>query len=198
MGEIVIVKKPDSVSFEDIHELLYQAHQVNRDNGFTIGTGLMSGEQLQEHLGENSVCFVAMDGDKVVGTTSNRVRHYRHWCAEGDVVERVMTGVLPEYKGRHIYEKLNQAAVQDARERGVRYLEVRAADQNHTILKLNLRNGFKKIDFTTAGKDHYTVILLKWLDRCPYPDWFIKFRYELKRIYIKLRYKPGKIKRFGI
>lgn len=199
MGSIKIIEKPEYVSFDDIHDILYKAHQANRDNGFTVPTAILSGGELKEHLGENGKCFVAMDGDKLVGTTSNRIQSVHHWCMKGDVVELALVGVLPEYKGRRIYSQLFNEALKDVEQRGFKHLELRTADKNRTMQKLNQRNGFQYIDFFAAGKvDHYTVVMLKWLDGCPYPDWVIRLRYFLKKMYTKMRFKPGRVKRFGI
>lgn len=199
MNAIKVIEKPKSVSYNIIHDVLYKAHEANRvENKFTIKTAQMSGEELEEHVGPEGKCYIALDGEKVVGTLSNRVTKVKHWCAEGEVIELAMIGVLPEYRGMHIFPMLYDEAFKDVQNRKIKYIEIRTADKNLTMQRLGEHNGFKCIDFNTVGKDHYTVVMLKWLDKCPYPDVFIKLRYLIKKFYVKIRYKPGRVKRFGI
>lgn len=70
MEEIKIVEKPDWVSWDDIHELLLQAHKKNYEKGIILGYTQMPGSKIKEKLGDEGQCWVAMDGDKIVGTTS--------------------------------------------------------------------------------------------------------------------------------
>lgn len=199
MNAIRVIEKPESVSYNIIHDILYKAHEANRvEHKFTIKTAQMTSEELEEHVGPDGKCYIALDGKKVVGTLSNRVRRVKRWCAKGDAVELAMIGILPEYRGMHIFPMLYDVSFKDVQNRKIKYIEIQTADKNLTMQRLGEYNGFKYIDFTTAGKDHYTVVMLKWMDRCPYPEWLIKLRYLMKKFYIKIRYKPGRVKRFGI
>ena len=198
MSEIRVVEKPDWISYEDIHDLLYAAHASNRAKGFNVETAFMSGKELEGHLGETGKCFVALDGDKLVGTTSYRILNRNYWCAKGEVVDRVLIGVLPEYKGRHISTMLFKKIEQEAKKNGYKYIENRAAEDNEIIQIISLKDGFRYIDFHVTKVDHYTVVMLKWLDECPYSLKETERYFKIKRFKMKLRYKPGRIKRFGI
>ncbi len=199
MNAIRVIEKPESVSYNIIHDILYKAHEINRvEKKFTIKTAQMTGEELEEYVGPEGKCYIALEGKKVVGTLSNRVRRVKHWCAEGEAIELAMIGILPEYRGTHIFPMLYELAFKDVQNRKIKYMEIRTADKNLTMQRLGKYNGFKYIDFTPVGKDHYTVVMLKWMDKCPYPDVFIKVRYLIKKLYIKIRFKPGRVKRFGI
>ena len=37
MSELVVIEKPESISFEDIHELLFLAHKRNQEQGNSTG-----------------------------------------------------------------------------------------------------------------------------------------------------------------
>lgn len=198
MADIRIIEKPEYISFDDIHDLLYKAHQINREKGFNVKTAEMSGSELAHHLEPEGKCFVAMDGDKLVGTTSYRIRERNYWCAKGKVADRVLAGVLPEYKGQGISSKLFQIVLENAKAGGLRYVESSTAEENEIVQKINLKDGYKYIDFRSTKADHYTVVMLQWIDGCPYAAWKIKARFLLKKYYIKIRYKPGRIKRFGV
>ena len=196
--QIVITERPDWISFDDIHQLLYAAHASTREKGININTASMDAKALQAHIGESGQCFVALDGDKLVGTISVRIierdTHYMH----GKVTDLILFGVLPEYRGRHISTLLYERVIRFAEEHtGV--IEVRVAEENLHMQEILLGWGYQYVDFLSfKNVDHYTVALYKWFPKCPYSKLWLKLRYQMKKAYIKLRFKPGKIKRFGI
>ena len=70
----VIIEKPLSVSFDQIHEVLWAANESNRNKGIILKTSELSGPELEERIGRDGKCFVAMKEDRVIGTASMRVR----------------------------------------------------------------------------------------------------------------------------
>ena len=198
MADITIMEKPDWISYDDIHDLLYAAHGSNRDKGFHVKTATMSGKEIEAHLGETGRCFVALDGDKLVGTTSYRIVRKNYWCAKGDVVDRILAGVLPEYKGKHISSMLFEKIVETAKKNGYEYILSTTAEENEIVQKINLKDGYRYIDFKSTPADHYTVVMLQWLNGCPYSRKQTDRQFKLRRFLVKLRYKRGRIKRFGI
>ena len=198
MGEIVIMEKPDWITYDDIHQLLYAAHESNREKGFNVETAEMNGEELEKHLGEHGKTLVALDGDKLVGTVSYRVLHRDLWCMKGDVGSYVLLGVLPEYKGQHIAAELTKKAGEELVALGCKCTECRTAEDNEIVQKMCLKKGYVYVDFLSTKTDHYTVHMLRWLGECPYSKFRIGFHYRMRRFLIKLRYKRGRIKRFGL
>ena len=198
MPDIKILEKPDWITYEDIHELLYAAHASNREKGFNVNTATMSGKELETHLGKTGKCFVALDGDKLVGTASYRILNRNYWCAQGDVVDRILVGVLPEYKGQHISSMLFKKVLDEAKANGYKYIESRTAENNEIVQIINKKDGYRYIDFVSTKADHYTVVMLQWLEECPYSIKQTDRYFKIKRFLVKLRYKPGRIKRFGI
>lgn len=198
MPEISIVEKPDYITYDDIHELLYAAHASNREKGFNVKTALMNGKELEELLGDTGRCFVALDGDKLVGTASFRILNRDYWCVQGDVVDRILVGVLPEYKGQHISSMLFKKILDEVKASGYKYIESRTAENNEIMQIISLKDGYRYIDFLSTKADHYTVVMLQWLEECPYSIKQTDWHFKMRRFLIKLRYKPGRIKRFGI
>ena len=199
MGEITICEKPEWVTFDDIHSLLYIAHASNREIGFNVKTAEMSGNELRDHLGSTGKCFVALDGDKLVGTKSYRIIDRDYWCAHGKVVDRVLEAVLPEYRGQHISTRLSEAIFADISSKGYQFIEVRTAEDNKIQQKACIKEGFRYLDFKAfSGLDHYTIVMMKWLPNYPYSERRINLYFTMRRFLVKLRYKKGKIKRFGI
>lgn len=197
MSELEIVKKPEWISYDDIHELLYKAHETNRNNGFDVNTAHMSGKEIEEHIGDEGVCLVALDGEKLAGVAAFRVRNRNYRFVKGKVAEFVLFGVLPEYRGNGISLKFINKLEETALASGIKYAEGRTAENNKAVLKLMKNDGWRYIDFVAPESDHYNVIALKWLDGSGVPKWRIALHFKIKKILVKIKYKPGKIKRFG-
>lgn len=197
MSEIIIIEKPEWISFDDIHELLFVAHTENREKrGFTVQSTEKTGDQLKEMIGTDGKCFVALDGQKLVGTVSFRIIRRNYWCAKGMVADRILVAVHPEYQGRHVSAALFQAVEKAVRKQGLRYIVSTTAEKNDVMRKVCQLDGFMNVDFKAPHSDHYNVVMLKWLDGCPYPKWRTQVCFGVKQFLIKLRYKPGRIRRF--
>ena len=198
MGNIEIVERPDWISYEMIHDLLYSAHAINREKGFHVTSVNLSGEELKEHIGSDGKCFVALDGSKLVGTTSYRVVNRNFWCAKGLTADRIFAGVHPDYKGKHISSMLFDKVVEDVKERGILYIESTTQEQNEIVQKKNLKDGYRYISFRAPkDADYYSVVMLQWQNGCPLPKWKTDLHFILKKAQIKLLYKKGGRKRFG-
>lgn len=199
MDNIVITEKPDWISYDMIHELLYAAHAINREKGFHVTSANMSGEELLKHIGDEGKCFVALDGDKLVGTVSYRVVNRNFWCAKGLVADRILAGVHPDYKGRHIASRMYEKVIEDANSRGLKYIESTTQEQNIGVQKKNIKDGYRYISFVASkGADYYSVVMLQWLDGCPPAKWKTDLHFALRRAQIKMLYKKGGKKRFSI
>ncbi len=195
MEEIKILNKPDSITYEDIHNLIFLAHQSNRKNGFRVKTAEMNGKELKAHIGDDGKCFVAMDGERLVGVTAVRVVERNNRYARGKIADQILVAVHPDYVGMHTSTKLHEALIQYCKENGLMQIELRTADKNLRMQAACLKWGFKYVDFKAYfGLDHYTVVMMKWLETPP-NDIRIKTYYYLKKTYIKLKFKPGRIQR---
>ena len=62
--------KPENITWDDIHNLLLIAHQKNVKKGMIMTVPQLSGEDFKKRLGNNGQCLVALDNNKLVGTTS--------------------------------------------------------------------------------------------------------------------------------
>lgn len=197
MEEIRIVSKPDSVSYEDIHNLLYLAHENNRKNGLHIKTADMTGDELKAHVGAEGECYVALDGDRLVGVTAVRIVERNYHFAKGRVADQILIAVHPDYVGKHISSHLHNEVVQFCKKNGLTRIEIRTAEKNQKMQSIELRWGFSYVNFVHySNLDHNTVVLMKWLDNKQRPSSVrLKTYYTLRKMYVKARYKAGKMKR---
>lgn len=200
-SEVQIVEKPDWVSWDEIHNVLWEAHRQNREKGIIMRNPSLSGEEIKNKIGNNGIFFLAVDGKKVVGTLALIIKTGNRWYCKGYYGYFCFGSVLPEYSGKGIYQKLYQETETTAKERGLKVIIGDTNEHNLRILKITKQDGYVLVGYK-ACKDHYNVIIAKWLNECPYSLWYIKFRFLMSKLYVKSRFKmvPGKgrAKRFGI
>ena len=196
MEEIKIVEKPDWVSWDDIHELLLQAHKKNYEKGIILGYTQMPGYKIKEKLGDEGQCWVAMDGDKIVGTTSVTYFKGTSWWNKGKkVAHGCFTGILREYQGIGIMEELNAKKYEHEREHGADMSEGDTAENNITVLKVFGKEGYKIVSYFASSSNHYSVRIVKWLNGCPFTDEYINRRFRIAKFLTRMQYKPGKVER---
>lgn len=199
MNGIKIIERPDDISFESIREVLQQAHASNKEKGINLHTTEFSAEEIEKHIGDKGKCFVALDGEKVVGTASYRIISRKSWYVDGVVADEVLIGILPEYKGKHIFSALHETIENEIKQLGYDIIVYNTAKANIPIQRFGLSRGFRFVGFFVAeDNDHYSVVLAKWLKKCPFSALRIWFGYNKMKLKTVIMYKPGKIKRFGL
>lgn len=192
------LEKPESVSYDEIHEVLYAAHAVNRAKGMNMHNAELSGEELKESIeGKNGKCYVAMDGDRVVGTTSYELRSRNRWYAKGTIPYLTKAGVLPEYNGKGVYKTLAKYRDEEVAKLDCSVSEFDTAEHNDRIQEIWAKKGARKVSFIAPkDADHYSVVIAYWPKGCPYSKLYCALRFTLKKWYVKLRYRVGGQKRF--
>lgn len=199
-NSIQIVEKPDWISWDEIREVLWESHAENREQGINNALPSKSSDELRRFVGDRGKMFVALEGKKVVATGAVLIKNNRKWYSKGDYAYVCLGAILPEYRRRGIYfpfEKILEAYAKSFSS----LLVIDMHENNKTPQKLKLREGFQYVAYK-ACKDHYNVVMAKWFNESPYPLWYIKFRFQLSKQYVKTRYKmvpgKGKVKRFGL
>ena len=200
-NSIQIIEKPDWVSWDDIHNVMWDAHAENREKGIIMSYPSLSGDEIKRKIGENGKMFVAIEGNKVVGTLALIKKTGKQWYISGQYGYLCFGAVLPEYSGKGIYKSLYQLAENTAKQMELLVLTRDTNEKNARMLKITKQEGYHFVK-CKACKDHFNIVRAKWLDKCPFPLWYTKFRYSLSVIKTKSRYRMdpqrGKTKRFGI
>ena len=110
-----------------------------------------------------------------------------------------ISAILPEYQGTDVYFNLNELKHEERKKHDIYLMYFDTAESNKLVQKLNKKRGFKYILYRSfASTNYYSVYMAKWTKKCPFPDWFLNCIFKLSEIYVKTRFKPGRIKRFGI
>ena len=195
--EIPVIEKPEWVSWDEIHDVLWKAHAVNREHGMNMAFPALPGDKIREKIEGHGKMFVAMMGKQVVGTAAIKAKEASLWCGKGCYAYCCFAAILPEYKGLGLYKKLCKVREEEAVARGIDRMLFDTHERNNKVIEINKKNGYKSVDIKIF-QDHYDVVMLKWLDGCPYSDLYVKWQFFIRKCYRKLRYKPGKVKRFGI
>lgn len=193
MSEIKYMEKPDWVSWDSIRECLNTAHQTNKKKGFEMVDATISTEGVIEKL-KDCHCFIALCGDKVVGTSCLKFMKRRRWYVNDTIVYYLGDAILPEYQGTDVYFGLVKIKNDFLKDSGVRIHQFNTNEHNKTVIRINQKyGGFKLVQFTPSqkGVNYYSVTMVKWDDGCPFPDWFIKFMFNLSKIVTKTLWKPG-------
>ncbi len=191
-ARVTVCLRPDSVSFADIQDILWRANEQNRADGFVLRTSRMTPEELSARIGPEGCCFVALDGDRPVGTLSLRLRKLNRWYFRGTVPEYMLAGVLPAYQGKHVLSRLAEAAFAWAQEKGYPAMVLDTASNNAHAIAVYAHQGFRLVDFTAKkGLDHYSVDMIRFFGASPYPEWYRKTRYGLKKTYTRARFRVG-------
>jgi len=142
-NEIRFLKKPNNISFDSIHQVLWAAHESTRAKGMQFNTAEMSGQELEKYINaHNATCYVAMIGNKIVGTNTCYLNRVNNGPIQGLFVKEVLVGVLPEYKGQGIYSKLYELAVDYAKENNTDGLMTTTFAKNKKMQQIKKKQGF--------------------------------------------------------
>lgn len=199
--EINIIEKPDWVSWDEIHEVLWKAHEKNRENGVFMSYPSLTGDEIKKRVENNGKMYLALEGQHVIGTLALIIKQGNKWYNKGMYGYLCFGAVLPNYSGKGIYRSLYKVAETSALNLGISVITRDTNEKNARMLKISKQEGYHFVE-CKAYKDHFNIVRAKWLDGCPYPSWYIKLKFHLSKFKQKTRYKmvPGKgqVKRFGI
>lgn len=184
---IQIMEKPDWVSWDDIQSVLQRAHASNRANGINMRKPSLPGKEIAKEIGDEGKMFVALDGNKVVGTSAIVIKRLNYWCARPhDKYACVyFASVLPEYAGQGIYKRLDLMREQEAKAMGVDKLLGDTHEMNKHRLSIAKRAGYQFVDYVYC-RDHFNIVFVKWLNGCPHSRFRVWFEYNRRRHWRRL------------
>ena len=198
MDNIQYLEKPEWVSWDSVLECIRKSHKVNDKRGFHMLNQEMTVDELQNKL-QDGLCFVALEGDKVIGTGSTIIKKGNRWWSRGRrVAYNCLDAILPEYQGTDVYFGLREIRSQYLKKAGVDIIQFNTAEHNKVVQKIALRRGAKYVMYSATGKgaNYYSVIMANWLDGCPFSDRFCNFMFKLSKFIVRVIWKPGYKLRF--
>lgn len=188
-SNIKIIEKPEWVSWEEIHNLLWTAHAENRNNGVIMRYPSLSGEEIKNKIDGNGKMLCAIVDGKLAGTAAIMTKKVKYWYnKEPEIVAYLcFASVLPEFAGKGIYRKLNMTREKEARSMGYKRIMFDTHENNVHKIQVDKNNGFKLVDYKLYG-EHYNVVMVKWIDGCPFSDIRCKYEFAKRKLIVKARY----------
>lgn len=183
---VQVIEKPDWVSWDEIHEVIWKAHESNRQQGINMRFPALPGEEIKKRVADNGKMFVALDGKKVVGTAALRTKKANLWCGKGEYAYLCFAAVLPEYSGQGIYKQLYIYRERESIKNGLSRIMFDTHEKNTRMAEINLKHGYRKVSYKRYD-DHYNIIFVKWLDGCPYSDFRCRMEFGLQKLKVRIR-----------
>jgi GNAT superfamily N-acetyltransferase len=192
-NEIKIIEKPDWISWDDIKKCLFDAHAKNREKGINMANYQWPAQKIKESIGDNGIMFVALDGDKLVGTAALAEKKSYHWYTIGKCGYLCFDCVLPAYNGMGIYRSLMKTRESLAKTLDYDVLFYDTHYKNVKVLSWGEKNGYRKVRyFLTKDNDHHSIVMAKWLKGCPYSNLYCWWKYSISMVKTMLKHlKPN-------
>lgn len=192
-ANIQVVEKPDWVTWDDVKQCLFEAHAENRAKGINMAHYQWPAEKIKESLGEKGVVLVALDGKRLVGTAAIGDKIGKTWYTRGAYAYICFDAVVPEYSGKGIFKLLDSKREQMAIDLGYKTLVFDTHSKNVHRQRIALKNGFRLVRFfRAASKDHYSVVMAKWLDGCPYSSIYCWIKFQVSKLQALIRFSLKK------
>lgn len=176
LAKIHLVEKPDWVSWDEIHDVLWAAHSSNRDKGINMRKPGLAGHEIRDEIEPNGKILVALHQSRVVGTAAIVMKQGKSWYDKGLCGYLCFASLLPEYQGLGIYKELMIQREKFAIEAKVDMLSFDTHVRNKHVIDINKKNGFVPVAIKPCS-DHFNVVMVKWVSECPYSIIERVFRY---------------------
>lgn len=185
MNEVIIIERPCSIGWEDIRQTLLDAHRKNLENGLVVRSTTLDADQLREQVADGK-CYVALDGEKLVGIAAVRIKTCDQWYCHGKVAHFMLDSVLPDYQGMGIYSRLQEFRYAYVEAHGINVITTNTATRNERMINMLPQLGFHRGRlFKVADTNHFSITWVKWLSNEPngYQRWFQYERTAVKTLF---------------
>lgn len=152
-----IIPKPDSISWEDITDLLHQAFAEHKAKGLHYSACDQSVDVTRKRA-ENGICLVALQDGELVGTgLVNFVQ--RHGTTIGCLSQ---LGILPEVKGHGIGTKLKIARIEICRQKKVDAIYCDTSEKAKSVIRFNMQKGWQKVGLISSVNTNYYSVVFRY------------------------------------
>ena len=183
-SEIQTLEKPDWISWDDIHEVLWKAHAKNREKGIVMRYPSLPGEEIRKRVEGKGMMLVAISNGKLIGTSAVVFKDKSLWCGKGKYAYCCFDSVLPQLQGTGVYRKLCEKREELAKNEGISRMLLDTNESNNREKAVVVKAGFKPVDLVW-WTDHYNVVFVKWLNGCPHSDFRCKLEFSLRKMMVK-------------
>ena len=163
-----VIVKPDTITWEDISQVLRRAHQKNIEEGITMHNPFLPPDKIKEKIDKmGGVMFVALQEGKLVGTGAVAIREKKWWCSKGQIGYICFGSILPEFRNKGIYKALALAREDYILSKGVYKVYFDTHENNKKMIDMSKKRGYELFTYAIRS-DHNSVLLIKWLKKRPY------------------------------
>lgn len=127
---IEIIEKPESISWEEITELLHKSYATRSKQSMTYLASYQTVEKTIERVGDG-ICYVALVDGKLAGTSTLSFKYNRKGQ---NYAEFCQVAVDPIYRGLGIGSKLTDIRIQKCKEANLNYLEASTSINASSII----------------------------------------------------------------
>ena len=179
--------KPESLSWDTIHEVIWASHEENRRNGIKMKYPSLPGAEIKKRVEPDGKMLVALTDDgKLVGTAAMIPKEVSLWFGKHWFAYCCFASILPEYNGKGIYKEMCHTQEQMARDMGLEMMLFDTHEKNARNLGHAVKAGYRFVDLKHY-KDHFNVVMVKWLNGCPYSRFNCWCHYRWNRISCLIR-----------
>lgn len=167
--QLVICRKNEEVSWEEITELLHAAYREHAERGLEYVACCQSVEETVARVA-GGICFVALLDGKLVGTATLHIKRKK--------AELTQIGIHPYLKKKGIGNRLLDTVINTAEKAGCDMIRCNTAEKALDIVYWYLRNGWRKIGLTSHRTTNYYSIVFCYPLRRKCSNWkcFLRFR----------------------
>ena len=195
MEEYKIQQKPEWISYDEIVDVLKDAHTDTADKGMHFTALTQTPEETEKRVLEhNGVFFVALSQDNEllgVGAILFHKKGHSWYNRNKPYAAITMVGVRKKVKGKGISNGIYREMEKLGFSR-VNILTMNTAENNKIVLESNFRHGWKYVDVKSwSNTDFYSIAMAKWKDGCPYHKLFLQIMYKERQIMTHLIFKEN-------
>lgn len=189
--------KPESLSWDAIHEVIWISHEENRSNGVIMKYPSLPGDEIKKRVEPDGKMLVALtDEGKLVGTAAMIPKEASLWFGKHRFAYCCFASILPEYNGLGIYKEMCKMQEQMARDEGLDMMLFDTHEKNTRNLIHSVKAGYHYVDMKYYG-DHFNVVMVKWLNGCPYSELRCRFEFFVRKAYRRIRVRLNNRNRKG-
>lgn len=180
--------KPELLSWDAIHDVIWASHEENRRNGVNMKYPSLSGSEIEKRVEPDGKMLVALaDDGTLVGTAAMIPKEVTLWFGRHRFAYCCFASILPEYNGKGIYKEMCRIQETMAREAGLEMMLFDTHEKNTRNLNHSVKAGYRFVDLKYYG-DHFNVVMVKWLNGCPYSSFRCNVAFRSRKVYKKVKH----------
>lgn len=193
---LVIIPKPDYISWEEITKLLHLGYSERADEGLNYSATHQSVEKTIARVGDG-VCLVALLDGKLIGTESyNLIKRknlkLKRWYQDEEYYYLHSLTVHPDYKRKGIGLKIRNYIRDEAIKNGVGSLISDTSVDAKWLISWYDRLGHKKVGYVShSGTNYYSVVMRTPISGKKYSDSYRIFRLFLSFFFCRVILKQN-------